>query len=149
MAPRKLENVATKRRLRVVLFSFGFKYGPPIDVNFLWDVRLLPNPHWVAELRPGTGLDPAVAAYALESEAGRLLWRHLAPFLDVLVKQSLIADKRVLRIAVGCTGGRHRSVAVAEKIAAHLAEVGGEILDLTLFHRDIDRDRQDEKPPAR
>ena len=135
------KNVETVQRLRVVLFSFGFKYGPPIDVNFLWDVRILPNPHWVPELRPGTGLEPQVADYALESAAGRQFWHHLAPLLDFLVDQSLAAEKNVLRIAVGCTGGRHRSVAVAEKIAAHLAgSCARKPVDLTIFHRDIDRD---------
>ncbi len=127
--------------LRVVVFSFGFKYGPPVDVNFLWDVRILPNPHWVTELRPGTGLEPAVADYALENETGRTFFRRLAPLIDFLVEQSLDAEKKVLRMAVGCTGGRHRSVAVAEKIATLLAEAcAGRPVELTVFHRDIHRD---------
>jgi UPF0042 nucleotide-binding protein len=124
-------------KLRVVLFSFGFKYGPPIDINFLWDVRLLPNPHWVPELRPGTGKQPAVADYVLASDPGRMFWQYLVPLLDYLVDQSLAADKKNLRIAVGCTGGRHRSVAVIEKIAAFLR---GKPVELTVFHRDIDRE---------
>lgn len=132
--------------LRVVLFSFGFKYGPPVEVNFLWDVRILPNPHWVPELRPGTGLEPPVAEYALENPAGRELWRHLAPLLDFLIDQSLVSGKEVVRIAVGCTGGRHRSVAVAEKIAAHLAGYrAAKPVALTVFHRDIDRDNRREE----
>lgn len=137
----EMESKVSVVPLRVVLFSFGFKYGPPIDVNFLWDVRILPNPHWVPELRPGNGLEPQVADYALENAAGREFWRHLAPLLDFLVEQSLAGDKKVLRIAVGCTGGRHRSVAVAEKIAAHLRELcAKKPVELTVFHRDIDRD---------
>ena len=135
----KNTGMGTVRQLRVVLFSFGFKYGPPIDVNYLWDVRILPNPHWVPELRPRTGKETDVAGYALESAAGRKLWQHLAPLLDFLVDQSLAADKKTLRIAVGCTGGRHRSVAVVEKIAGFLA---GKPVGLTVFHRDIDRDGQ-------
>lgn len=129
--------VDTVPKLRVVLFSFGFKYGPPIDVNYLWDVRLLPNPHWVPELRPGTGKEAPVADYVLASESGRMFWQHLVPLLDFLVDRSLAADKKNLRIAVGCTGGRHRSVAVIEKIAAFLRE---KPVELTVFHRDIDRE---------
>lgn len=129
--------VDTVPKLRVVLFSFGFKYGPPIDINYLCDVRLLPNPHWVPELRPGTGKEAAVADYVLASESGRMFWQHLVPLLDFLVDRSLAADKNNLRIAVGCTGGRHRSVAVIEKIAAFLGE---KPVELTVFHRDIDRD---------
>lgn len=125
------------RQLRVVLFSFGFKYGPPVDINYLWDVRILPNPYWVPELRPGTGKEADVAGYVLASEAGRMFWQHFAPLLDFLVDRNLAAEKKTLRIAVGCTGGRHRSVAVTEKIAAHLAE---KPVQLTVFHRDIDRD---------
>ena len=142
----KMEKNTYATPLRVVLFSFGFKYGPPADVNFLWDVRILPNPHWVPELRSGTGLERKVADYALENETGRKFLRHLDPLLDFLVDQGLAAEKKVMRIAVGCTGGRHRSVAVAERIAAHLAETcAGKPVELTVFHRDIDRDGRKER----
>jgi RNase adapter protein RapZ len=124
------------RQLRVVLFSFGFKYGIPIEINQLWDVRFLPNPYWVPELRPGTGQAPEVAAYVLESAAGRAFFEHLQPLLVFLVNQNLAVDKKSLRIAIGCTGGRHRSVAVTEKIAALLA---GLPVELTVFHRDLDK----------
>ena len=127
------------RQLRVVLFSFGFKYGLPVDISYLWDVRILPNPYWVTELRPGTGKEQQVADYVLESVAGQTFWRHLSPLLGFLIDQSIAAEKKTLRIAIGCTGGRHRSVAVAEKIAAYLAE---KQLEMTVFHRDIDRDSQ-------
>lgn len=127
-----------ERQLRVVLFSFGFKYGIPIGINQLWDVRFLPNPYWVPELRPRTGKAPDVAAYVLESAAGRAFIEHLQPLLVFLVNQNLAADKKTLRIAIGCTGGRHRSVAVTEKIAALLAD---QPVELTVFHRDINRDQ--------
>ncbi len=126
----------TERQLRVVLFSFGFKYGIPIEINQLWDVRFLPNPYWVPELRPGTGKDPEVAAYVLESPAGRAFFEHLQPLLVFLVNHNLAADKKSLRIAIGCTGGRHRSVAVTEQIASLLAELP---VELTVFHRDLDK----------
>jgi RNase adaptor protein for sRNA GlmZ degradation len=127
----------TTAQLRVILFSFGFKYGMPIDVNQLWDVRFLPNPYWVSELRPKNGKEPEVAGYVLASPAGRNFWGHLQPLLLFLVKENLAADKHTLRIAIGCTGGRHRSVAVTEKIAALLS---GQPIQLTVFHRDIARD---------
>lgn len=124
-------------RLRLVLFSFGFKYGAPVDINQLWDVRFLPNPYWVEELRPQTGLTPEVGAYVLESAAGSHFLSLFLPLVDCVVEESLAAGKKSLRLAVGCTGGRHRSVAVVERLAAALSlpEV-----DLTVFHRDIERD---------
>ncbi len=128
----------TTRQLRVILFSFGFKYGTPIDINQLWDVRFLPNPYWVPELRPKNGKEPEVAEYVLASPAGRSFWQHLQPLLLFLVKENLAADKKTLRIAIGCTGGRHRSVAVTEKIATLLSV---QPVQLTVFHRDIDRDQ--------
>ncbi len=127
----------TTRQLRVILFSFGFKYGTPIDINQLWDVRFLPNPYWVPELRPKNGKEPEVAEYVLASPAGRSFWQHLQPLLLFLVKENLAADKNTLRIAIGCTGGRHRSVAVTEKIAVLLSE---QPIQLTVFHRDIARE---------
>ncbi len=128
----------TTRQLRVILFSFGFKYGMPVDdINQLWDVRFLPNPYWVPELRSKNGKEPEVAEYVMASRAGLTFWQHLQPLLLFLVKENLATDKKTLRIAIGCTGGRHRSVAVTEKIATLLS---GQPVQLTVFHRDIDRD---------
>lgn len=127
----------TTRQLRVILFSFGFKYGAPVDINQLWDVRFLPNPYWVPELRSKSGREPEVAAYVMASQVGQAFWQHLQPLLLFLVKENLAADKKTLRIAIGCTGGRHRSVAVTEKIAELLSR---QPLQLTVFHRDIGRD---------
>lgn len=124
-------------QLRVVLFSFGFKYGTPVDINQLWDVRFLPNPYWVPELRAKNGKESDVAEYVVASEAGGIFWHHLQPLLLFLIKENSAAGKKVLRIGVGCTGGRHRSVAIVEKIAALLAE---QPVQLTVFHRDIGRD---------
>ncbi len=125
------------KKLRVIVYSFGFKYGAPAEVNMVFDVRFLPNPYWVEELRPKTGRVGEVADYVLDSAGGRSFWAHLEPLLSFLVKQNAAAGKKSLRIAVGCTGGRHRSVAVTEKIAACLTDLP---VDLTMFHRDIDRD---------
>jgi RNase adapter protein RapZ len=124
-------------RLRLVLFSFGFKYGAPVDINQLWDVRFLPNPYWVEELRPQTGLTPEVGAYVLESATGSRFLSLFLPLVQCVVVESLAAGKKSLRFAIGCTGGRHRSVAVVERLAAALSlpEV-----ELSVFHRDIERD---------
>jgi len=121
----------------VVLFSFGYKYGTPVDVNLLLDMRCLPNPYWVEELRPKTGQVAEVAAYVLESERGRALLEKITPALEMLVQQHVVEDGRILRIGVGCTGGRHRSVAVVESLGQHFSDRGAQ---LTLFHRDIHRD---------
>lgn len=123
--------------LEVVVFSFGFKYGFPLDVNLLLDVRFLPNPYWVEELRPKTGLVEDVAGYILTSDAGSSLISHLESNVKFLVEQNQKAQKKVMRIAVGCTGGRHRSVAVTEKIGEIIEESG---MKVNLYHRDIERD---------
>jgi UPF0042 nucleotide-binding protein len=124
-------------QMRVILFSFGFKYGTPVDVNLVWDVRFLPNPYWVDELRPKTGREEAVATHVLDSPEGKMFFNHLEPLLHFLVQQNIDTGKQSLRIGIGCTGGRHRSVAVTEKIAAILSDLD---VDLTTFHRDIERD---------
>ncbi len=121
---------------QLVLFSFGFKYGPPGDAALVLDLRFLPNPYWVEELRPGTGLDPLVAAYVLKSPAGVELVDHLQSLILFLVGACAGSDK-VLRVALGCTGGRHRSVAVSARLAALLSAAG---VDCRLSHRDIHRD---------
>ena len=131
----------SKERLQVVLLSFGFKYGVPADVNVLLDVRFLPNPYWVDDLRPDTGLVAEVAAYVLESNEGKDFVALLKPMIAFLVEQNRAAGKRTLRIAVGCTGGRHRSVALIEALVISVEKMP---LDLTFFHRDIDRDTGEE-----
>lgn len=129
-------------QLKIVLYSFGFKYGTPVDANMVWDVRFLPNPYWVPELRPKTGKVPVVADYVLESNEGVSFFHYLEPLLQFLVEQNNAAGKKTIRIAIGCTGGRHRSVAVTESIAIFLTKFP---LDLTVFHRDIERDSQKDK----
>ena len=124
-------------QLKVVLFSFGFKYGAPADVNVLWDVRFLPNPYWVEKLRPKTGLADEVAAYVLESDEGKGFVTLLDPMITFLVEQNRAAGKKTLRIAVGCTGGRHRSVALTESLIGSIENLP---VELTVFHRDIERD---------
>jgi RNase adaptor protein for sRNA GlmZ degradation len=123
--------------LHITLFSFGFKYGMPQNVNLLWDVRFLPNPYWVEALRPWTGVDPAVADYVLKNPVGRQFLLLLEPLLLFLVEKNSAADRQNLDIAVGCTGGRHRSVAVVEALREILQK---QSLVLTVFHRDREKD---------
>jgi UPF0042 nucleotide-binding protein len=88
-------------QLRVVLFSFGFKYGTPVDVNMLWDVRFLPNPYWVEELRPDTGKSPGVSDYVLESKEGRIFMEQLLPVCNTVIDLSCSAKKNLFTLESG------------------------------------------------
>ena len=125
-------------RLRVTVVSFGFKYGIPVDADFVADMRFLPNPHWVPELRPGNGRDnPEVASYVYSRPGAR---EFLAGYVDVLagVAEGYLREgKRFMRVAIGCTGGKHRSVAMAEEIARRLQDRG---LVAQALHRDLGRE---------
>lgn len=123
-------------RLQITVESFGYKYGLPLDADIIMDVRFLPNPHWEEELQPLTGHDPAVRDYVLErSQASRFLDQFEA-MMVALVPAYEAEGKSYLTIAMGCTGGRHRSVAVAEDLAARLRARG---IAVTTGHRDIAR----------
>ncbi|MEW6427466.1 MAG: RNase adapter RapZ [Thermodesulfobacteriota bacterium] len=115
------------------LFSFGFKHGMA-EADMVLDVRFLPNPYWVPELSGGTGRDPAVAAYVLANPAADEFFSRLLPLLIWLIPRYLAEGKRAFTLAVGCTGGQHRSVAVVEKIAAELRQVG---MSAAVVHRDL------------
>ena len=122
--------------MRVIIFSFGFKHGVPVDANLLFDVRFLPNPYWEEDLRPQSGLQDEVSAYVVDSDQGREFLRLLEPLL-VSVAAGMAENKKELRIGIGCTGGRHRSVAVVETLAAQLATDSR--FQVQPFHRDIDK----------
>lgn len=115
--------------------SFGFKYGLPVDADLVFDLRYLPNPHFVPELRPLTGSDPAVARFVLDAPETRQLLDDLEHMLARLLPRYEREGKAYLTIAVGCTGGRHRSVSVAEELARRLG-VGRDVL---VVHRDVGR----------
>jgi UPF0042 nucleotide-binding protein len=123
--------------IRILLMSFGFKYGLPLDADQVADVRFLPNPFWVPELRLHTGLDEPVAQYVLGQEgAGEFIERYalaLEPVLAGYVRE----NKRYATIAVGCTGGKHRSVAITEVLSRKLAGPG---VAITAVHRDLGRE---------
>ncbi|WP_417911758.1 hypothetical protein [Candidatus Electronema sp. TJ] len=122
--------------MKIRLFSFGFKYGCP-EANMLLDVRFLPNPYWVPELKERSGLEAAVAAYVIESPAGRELLARLEPLLLFMLDSHRQAGREEFSCAVGCTGGRHRSVAVTERLRQFLAGTADGALEV--FHRDIER----------
>jgi UPF0042 nucleotide-binding protein len=124
-------------RLAVTFQSFGFKHGPPRDADLTFDVRFLPNPHWEAELRPLTGHHPQIIEYVHSQASLAEFYDKLVPLLDFLIPQYLTEGKAHLMVAVGCTGGRHRSVVIAEDLARRYQE-GDEVFVETV-HRDIDK----------
>jgi RNase adapter protein RapZ len=122
--------------LLVTVSSFGFKYGLPLDADMVIDVRFLPNPHWVPELRPLTGTDAAVRDYVLGIDETKLFMDRLRDLLEVALPGYVREGKQYLTIAVGCTGGRHRSVVLAEELAAW---IGGQDFRVHVNHRDVER----------
>ncbi|MFC7503833.1 RNase adapter RapZ [Nocardioides sp. CPCC 206347] len=124
-------------RLRVTVISFGFKYGSPVDADYLADMRFLPNPHWVPELRPRTGQDPEVSSYVLGRPGAEEFLDAYVPLLTVVAEGYLREGKRFMRVAIGCTGGKHRSVAMSEEIARRLSEQG---YLARAIHRDLGRE---------
>jgi len=127
----------TRGRLAVTFESFGFKYGPVRDPDLMFDVRFLPNPHYEPELRQLTGHDVRIVRFINRDGALDAFYEHLLPLLDYLLEQYLNEGKAHLVVALGCTGGRHRSVAIAE----HLTERYGEKREyvVEVVHRDVER----------
>ncbi len=123
-----------QNKLSITLSSFGFKYGVPEDIQYLWDVRFLPNPYWQNSLRVKTGLDPEVFAYVIESNEGAVFLSLQKPLLSYVVQQHMRIEKEKLNLACGCTGGRHRSVAIVEALKDVLAVLP---VELKVEHRDI------------
>jgi len=124
-------------RLKVTTISFGFKYGIPVDADFVADMRFLPNPHWVPELRPLTGRDEAVAHYVKSQPGAADFLDGYLPVLQQVAEGYLNEGKRFMTVAIGCTGGKHRSVAMSEEIAARLTLLG---YDVRATHRDLGRE---------
>lgn len=124
-------------QLRVTVISFGFKYGIPVDADFVADMRFLPNPHWIPELRPGTGKDAEVADYVRSRPGAEEFLDGYVPVLAGVAEGYLREGKRFMRVAIGCTGGKHRSVAMTEEIARRLAALG---YSARAVHRDLGRE---------
>lgn len=130
--------------MAIGVVSFGFPKGLPRDADLVFDVRFLQNPHYNAALRPQTGRDAPVAAFVESDPDFGTFWRRMTDLLDLLLPRHAADAKKYLTIAIGCTGGRHRSVLVAERLAAYLAAAGWRVdcmhRELDGVHRDVGRD---------
>ena len=124
-------------RLQLTVLSFGFKYGLPVDADLVADVRFLPNPHWIPELRPHTGRDAAVRDHVLAQDGAVEFLDRYEGLLRLVFDGYAREGKRYALAAVGCTGGKHRSVAMSEQLAGRLA---GEGVDVSVVHRDLGRE---------
>lgn len=127
----------TRGKLSMMFMTFGFKHGPPRNVDLSFDVRFLPNPHYVPELRDHTGLEDAVREYVENSAGIDEFYARLVPLLDYLLPAYADEGKQHLTIGIGCTGGKHRSVVIAEHLAGIYRGAEGFTVDVT--HRDIDK----------
>lgn len=125
------------RRLRVTVLSFGFKYGLPPDADFVLDARFLPNPHWVPQLRDHTGREPEVSAYVLGRRGARAFVETFARMVNATAPGFEREGKRYLTVAIGCTGGKHRSVAISEEMARRLRQLR---IGAHAHHRDLGRE---------
>ena len=127
----------TAAGLRLSIVSFGYKYGLPVDADLVADCRFLPNPHWIAELAPMTGKDEPAREYILSRPGAQEFLHHYAELLRVVLPGYEREGKRFVTFAVGCTGGKHRSVAMADELAARIADAGA---DVQVVHRDLGRE---------
>jgi RNase adapter protein RapZ len=125
-----------EQHLLVSLVSFGFKYGVPIDSDLVFDVRFLPNPNFVPELKSFTGADPQIVDYMNSYEATHAFLSHVHSFVDFLLPQYEKEGKSYVTISIGCTGGRHRSVFIANAIAKHVADRN---YSVKVSHRDAEK----------
>jgi UPF0042 nucleotide-binding protein len=125
-------------QLRIAVMSFGFKYGLPLDADVVFDMRFLPNPYWVPELRPLTGRDEPVAEFVLRQPGADDFVDRASSLLDTMIDGYVREGRRYVTVAVGCTGGKHRSVAIAEALSGRLR--GHEHVDTFVVHRDLGRE---------
>jgi UPF0042 nucleotide-binding protein len=131
---------STSSAMRVNFLSFGFKHGVPIDCDLVVDVRFLPNPYFVDELREKTGIDPAVNEYVFQSGAAEQFIAHYADLLSFLLPEFAKSGKSYVNVGVGCTGGRHRSVAVSGALAKVLGgRIPAEQYLVSVKHRDVEK----------
>ncbi|BBG01960.1 MULTISPECIES: RNase adapter RapZ [Pseudonocardia] len=128
----------THAATRITVLSFGYKYGLPLDSDLVVDVRFLPNPHWIPELRVHTGRDREVSDYVLSQEGAEEFVERYLELLDLVGAGYRREGKRYLTVAVGCTGGKHRSVAISEEIGRRLA--GRDGVQVNVEHRDMGRE---------
>lgn len=124
-------------RLRVAVMSFGFKNGVPLDADLVLDVRFLPNPHWVPELRAQTGLSEAVSGYVLGQTAAKPFLDQLEELFFTMTPGYIVEGKRQVTVAIGCTGGKHRSTAMSEEFGRRLRERD---VTVSVMHRDLGKE---------
>lgn len=124
--------------LRLNIMSFGFKYGLPTDANFVADVRFVPNPHWIPELRAFTGQDEEVSQFVLEGQGTQQFIEHYVKALEPVLDGYRRENKHYATLAIGCTGGKHRSVAIAEELGRRLSALPS--VKVTIAHRDLGRE---------
>ena len=125
------------RPLNIIIKSFGFKHGLPIEADLMFDVRFMPNPFYIPELKEKTGLDEAVRDYVLNLDVSKDFFKKLCDMMDFLLPHYIEEGKRYLIICIGCTGGKHRSPAISNALSEHLLEQGYRV---DCVHRDIDKD---------
>lgn len=125
--------------MRISIMSFGYKYGLPIDADLIFDVRFLPNPHYIPELKPYTGLDQAVRSYVFDKDVTQQFLTKFLDFVTYLIPHYKEEGKSLLTVAIGCTGGRHRSVAIAHKLCEELKDLSYYVVER---HRDINRNQE-------
>jgi RNase adapter protein RapZ len=133
---RRFDMPGEKPQMLVTVISFGFKHSMPYNLDLLFDVRFLPNPHFIAELRPKTGLDPEVIAYLRAQPEYDDFYARLSDFVRYVLPQYEKEMKSYLTIGVGCTGGKHRSVAIAQRLSEDLEQAG---YNVEIVHRDYRR----------
>lgn len=124
-------------KLKVAILTFGFKNGVPIDAEIVFDVRFLPNPFWIPELRPKSGLSRDVAQYVLKHDAAQEFQQHMVGMLECVAPGYLAEGKRQVTVAVGCTGGKHRSTSMGVELARRLADKG---FVTSILHRDLGKE---------
>ena len=134
-----LDKKITTSSMRISIMSFGYKYGVPIDADLMFDVRFLPNPHYIADLKAQTGLDQPVRDYVFEKEVTQIFLEKFLDFVTYLIPHYKEEGKSLLTVAIGCTGGRHRSVAIANKLSEELKTKNYYV---TERHRDIGRNQE-------
>ena len=130
----------TYDNLYVTVMSFGFKYGIPADADLVFDVRFLPNPYYVENLRPKTGEEKEIQDYVKQGGTADIFLGKLYDMLDFLIPNYVLEGKNQLVIGIGCTGGKHRSVTIANAVYEHLKQQKG--LGVKLYHRDIEKDNK-------
>lgn len=133
LSERVLRTLRLEQDFTLRLLSFGFKHAPPRDADLVIDVRSLPNPHYVPELKPRTGLDAEVAEYVFQDAPSEAFYSEVRGFVRTAAERARVSGRHGYTVAVGCTGGQHRSVAVAARLAGDLLDLGAQVTD----HRDM------------